>query len=467
MKTLYTGDIVLLVIAGVLIIVFVYLSLLLVSLEAAVSRVTRAGLNNLILETQTDEDITKFAKAKRIQKIQHVQKLINNRSATASSAAFCRIFFSILCGFLALWFVQTFVSIMWIDLVVGIVFALVVGFLSVIFRPRSTGALLPRETLVRHSTLLSAVVWLTPFARINSGKDRAREELDDLSDDEEIEKFHLEQSKAVVDRMVEVSDFDPEVAQMLRGVVMLSDTYTREIMVPRTDMICVGREEKLSDALQLFSRSGFSRIPVIGESVDDLIGIAYLKDAVKAVAFNSAAVDRPVSSIARDPLFVPESKPCDDLFHQMQTQRQHIALVVDEYGGIAGLVTIEDAIEQIVGELEDEHDKVQRYEPEKIGKNVWVMPSRTPIADVEELFEITIDEDDVDTVYGLLTKLLGTVPIVGASAVTHGLRLTATDVAGRRKKVSMIQVEPAYSEHDESEDSDSDKDKKDKEEQSE
>ena len=137
-------------------------------------------------------------------------------------------------------------------------------------------------------------------------------------------------------------------------------------------------------------------------------------------------------------------KPVDELFHEMQRSRQHVAVVVDEYGGIAGMVSIEDAIEQIVGELEDEHDRTQRTEPEKIGDNKWKMPARTPIADLEEIFEIDIDEDDVDTVYGLLTKILGRVPIVGASAVTRGLRLTAVDSAGRRKKVSTIVVEPAH-----------------------
>ena len=113
-------------------------------------------------------------------------------------------------------------------------------------------------------------------------------------------------------------------------------------------------------------------------------------------------------------------------------------------GGIAGLATIEDTIEQIVGELEDEHDRTQHADPEQIGENKWSMPARTPIADLEEIFEIVIDEDDVDTVYGLLTKLLGRVPIVGSTAVTRGLRLTAVDSAGRRKKVSTIVVEPAH-----------------------
>lgn len=190
------------------------------------------------------------------------------------------------------------------------------------------------------------------------------------------------------------------------------------------------------------SRSGFSRIPIIGDDVDDLVGMAYLKDAVRATAFNLGAREREVKSISRVPMLVPESKPVDDLFHEMQRTRQHVAVVVDEYGGIAGLVTIEDAIEQIVGELDDEHDRIQHAEPEKIGPNKWQMPARTSIADLEELFEVDIDEDDVDTVYGLLTKLLGRVPIVGMSAVTRGLRLTAVDSAGRRKKVSTIVVEP-------------------------
>ena len=141
-------------------------------------------------------------------------------------------------------------------------------------------------------------------------------------------------------------------------------------------------------------------------------------------------------------MLVPELKPADDLFHEMQQTCHHVAVVVDEYGGIAGMVTIEDALEQIVGELQDEHDHTQHGEPRQIGEHKWSMPARTPIAELEDIFEIDLDEDDVDTVYGLLTKLLGRVPIVGSSAGTRGLRLTAVDSAGRRKKASTIVVEP-------------------------
>ena len=428
----------------------VWFSLTMAASEGAVTRVTRASLNNLILEVQTDADTSQFLKMKKIDGIHRVQRLIADRYAASGSCAFFRICSNVLegvfvCAIAALWNVP-----LWGELLAGVVFALTIAVVSVLVRPRMVGMNKPADIMLKHSRLVAVAVRLTPFSHIGSegsGKGTTRRKNSDLSDDEELEKIQLEQGKAVIDRMVESNDFDPEVSEMLRNVLMLSDTLTREIMVPRTDMICMDRHTTLSAALKLFSRSGFSRVPVIGEDVDDLIGIAYLKDAVRATAFNQAALDRSVETIVRQPLLVPESKPVDDLFHEMQRSRQHVAVVVDEYGGIAGMVTIEDTIEQIVGELEDEHDRTQHNEPEKIGEHTWRMPARTPIADLEEIFEIDIDEDDVDTVYGLLTKVLGRVPIVGSSAVTRGLRLTAVDSAGRRKKVSTIVVEPAHVEN--------------------
>ena len=433
------------VVFAVLTLLFVWLSLIFAGQEAAVTRVTRTSLNNRSLETQTDESLTRFEQAKRLRKITRVQTLVANRNATASSASFFRIGMNVLSGVSLVMIIAQFSSQWWLDGLVGLVGAIIIGVFSVLLRPRMTGTGKPLDLMIRHVRLMRLAVALTPFARISGLGRTFREDGDgNLSDDEEIEKIRTEQGKAMVDRIVEATDLDPDVAEMLHNVVGLSDTLTREIMVPRTDMVCISKNETLGTAIRMFSRSGFSRIPVIGEDVDDLVGMAYLKDAVQATAFNPRAKSRRVQTIARDPLLVPESKPVDDLFHQMQRERQHIAMVVDEYGGIAGLVTIEDAIEQIVGELADEHDKTQHRDPEKIG-DAWKMPARTPISDLEDIFEIDIDEDDVDTVYGLLTKLLGRVPVVGQSAVTHGLRLTAVDSAGRRKKVSMIVVEPASS----------------------
>ncbi|WP_055427321.1 hemolysin family protein [Bifidobacterium aesculapii] len=429
----------------------VWLSLSLAAAEGAVGRVTRASLNNLVLEVQTDPDLTQFSRMKRIARIHRVQGIIADRYAAAGACAFFRVTCNVMVGVLVAIVSSIWGATLWLQIVIGVVVALIVGVVSVLVRPRETGAIKPADIMIKHSRMVSIANRLTPFTRIGAATD-VRRRSQNLSDDEELEKIQQEQGRATIDRLVESNDFDPEVSEMLRNVLTLSDTLTREIMVPRTDMICIEKDATLESMLKLCSRSGFSRVPVIGEDVDDLIGIAYLKDAVRATAFNPAALGRTVSSIVRKPMLVPESKPVDDLFHQMQRSRQHVAVVVDEYGGIAGLVTIEDTIEQIVGELEDEHDRTQREEPEQIGERKWRMPARTPIADLEELFEIDIDEDDVDTVYGLLTKLLGRVPIVGASAVTRGLRLTAVDSAGRRKKVSTIVVEPAHVEGHEEDD---------------
>ena len=430
------STIILTVVLTIVAALLVWLSLSMAAAESAVSRVTRASLNNLILEVQTDPEVSQFLRMKKISRIHKVQHLIADRYSTAGSCAFFRIACNVLDGVLVACIATLFDAPVWAGLLTGFVVALAVAVVSVLVRPRSAGAYKPVDIMLSSAGLVSLAASLTPFARIGGQPD--------LSDDEELEKIQIEQGKATIDRLVEANDFDPEISEMMRNVLTLSETLTREIMVPRTDMICIERTDTLADMLRLCSRSGFSRVPVIGDDVDDLIGMAYLKDAVRATAFNPAAADREVASIVRHPMLVPESKPVDDLFHEMQRTRQHVAVVVDEYGGIAGLVTIEDAIEQIVGELEDEHDRTQHADPERIGDGRWSMPARTPIADLEEIFELDIDEDDVDTVYGLLTKLLGRVPIVGASAVTRGLRLTAVDSAGRRKKVSTIVVEPAH-----------------------
>ena len=428
---------------AVVALLLVWLSLSMAATEGAVGRVTRASLNNLILEVQTDAELSQFIRDKKIKRIHKVQRLVADRYATAGSCAFFRICCNVLDGVLVTVIAGMLDAPLWAELLAGFVFAIVVAVILLLVRPRSAGASKPVDIMLQHADTVSIAVLLTPFAKIGGQKGTKRRG-NDLSDDEELEKIQIEQGRATIDRLVEANDFDPEVSEMLRNVLTLSETLTREIMVPRTDMICIERGETLENMLKLCSRSGFSRVPVIGDDVDDLVGVAYLKDAVRATAFNHAAMTREVESIVRDPMLVPESKPVDDLFHQMQRTRQHVAIVVDEYGGIAGMVTIEDAIEQIVGELEDEHDRTQHADPEQIGDKKWSMPARTPIADLEEIFEIDIDEDDVDTVYGLLTKLLGRVPIVGSSAVTRGLRMTAVDSAGRRKKVSTIVVEPVH-----------------------
>ena len=417
----------------------VWFAIIMAVCETAIGRVSRSTLNNMVVEVQTNDE-SDFVSRRKLKRIHAVQKFVTHRYATAASCSFMRIVANICEGVFIAVIAQLVGAAVWLQLLSGAIAALAVAVISNFVRPR-TSSIDSVHVMMRYSRLVAFVLALTPFT-LHSEKNRSsRLEEQNLSDDEEVEKAHLEQGRAAIERLVENNIFDKEISEMLRNVLTLSDTLTREIMIPRTDMFCVGTGTTLGSLLKMCSRSGFSRVPVIGESVDDLAGMAYLKDAVRAVAFNPSAGSRTVDTITRSPMLVPESKPVDDLFHDMQAERQHVAVVVDEYGGIAGMVTIEDALEQIVGEMEDEHDRVQRQDPEQLENGGWKVPARTSLADIEELFEMDIDEDDVDTVYGLLTKALGSVPIVGSTAAIHGLQLTAVDQAGRRKKVSTIVVE--------------------------
>ncbi|MBO3142681.1 HlyC/CorC family transporter [Dermatophilus congolensis] len=232
---------------------------------------------------------------------------------------------------------------------------------------------------------------------------------------------------------------------MLHSVIDLGDTVVREVMVPRTDMITIARTKNLSQAMSLFLRSGFSRVPVIGENSDDPLGLLYFKDVAGRIHMDHEANWLPVTDLMRPVPFVPESKSADLLLQEMQRDQTHMALVVDEYGGTAGLVTIEDIIEEIVGEISDEHDPEERR-VEDLGEGRKRIPAELPIDDLETLYDITLDPeeiDDVDTVGGLLGKALGRVPILGSSATIGGLELTADRMSGRKHRIDTLIVAPA------------------------
>jgi CBS domain containing-hemolysin-like protein len=247
----------------------------------------------------------------------------------------------------------------------------------------------------------------------------------------------LTETEDLVDRAHET--LEEEDVELVRGVVTLGDTLTREVMVPRTDMIVIQRGTTLRKALSLFLRSGFSRVPVVAGDVDDVVGVLYFKDVVRATWDSEGALDTAVDEHVREPSFVPESLAVYDHLRRMQEDVFHMAIVVDEYGGVAGLVTIEDALEEIVGELTDEHDRAEP-EPEALTAGGYRVPARMPLDELGELFEIELDDDDVDTVAGLLSKALGRVPIPGATASARGLVLTADRFEGRRRRLSSVIV---------------------------
>jgi CBS domain containing-hemolysin-like protein len=247
--------------------------------------------------------------------------------------------------------------------------------------------------------------------------------------------------RGLVDYLERRTGIEPGEREMVRSVFELGDTIVREVMVPRTDMVFIEADKTVEQALSLALRSGFSRIPVVGENEDDVVGIAYLKDIV-AWSHDHPGADatEKVTTAIRPASYVPDSKPVDELLRQMQAQRNHVAIVIDEYGGTAGLVTIEDILEEIVGEITDEYDN-ERPPVEWLSDGSARVTARLSVTELEELFGVALGVDDVETVAGLLAHQLGRVPIAGSTATVHGLRLTAENPTARRNKIGTVLVE--------------------------
>ena len=233
---------------------------------------------------------------------------------------------------------------------------------------------------------------------------------------------------------------DEDEREMIQSVFELGDTVAREVMVPRTEMVFIEGTKTLRQALSLGLRSGFSRIPVIGEDADDIVGIIYLKDVARRVfEHRDAEQTERVESVMRPVFLVPDSKRCDDLLREMQAARKHLAVLVDEYGGVAGIITIEDILEEIVGQISDEYD-VESPEMERIAEDTLRVSARFHIEDLAQELDIDLDADEegVDTVAGLLASRLGVVPIPGAHIDVDGWRLTAESTGGRRNQVTRV-----------------------------
>ncbi len=246
--------------------------------------------------------------------------------------------------------------------------------------------------------------------------------------------------RELVDLAEASSLIESEERRMIHSVFELGDTTAREVMVPRNDVVFVERHKNLRQTLSLFLRSGFSRVPVIEDNLDRVVGIAYLKDLVRR-DFDEpdAEFTERIDSVMREPYWVPESKPVDDLLREMQARRQHVAVVVDEYGGTAGLITIEDILEEIVGEISDEYDP-EEVQADEVAPGLFRVPSRFPVDDLEELFGFDVEEEDVDSVGGLMAKHLGLVPIPGSTVEAHDLRFVAESASGRRNKIDTVLI---------------------------
>jgi len=396
--------------------------------EAALQRVTRAAVADMAADGRGRADA--------------VARLVDRRHVTLSAVAFVRVLADMTAAVCLTLAVADVLGVWWQVLVVSVavtafLLAIVVG-----LSPRRLGQRNPTGVLSALAPAMNLLATVGgPIARVGgalrpgpgrtAGETREERE-EDLRD--------------MVDRVSESEQIEDEERELLHSVFELGRTLTREVMVPRTDMVTIDADEPLGRAITLFTRSGYSRIPVIGDSTDDLRGVLYLKDVMRRVHRRSDTQGLTVADVMREPTFVPETKLVDDLMREMQAESVHIAMVVDEYGGIAGLVTIEDLLEELVGEMVDEHDRAEP-EVEHIGDGTVRVPARLPIDELGDLFGLEIDDDDVDSAGGLLAKALGKVPLPGAAVDVLGIHLVAERAEGRRRRVSTLLASRAPEDH--------------------
>jgi CBS domain containing-hemolysin-like protein len=235
---------------------------------------------------------------------------------------------------------------------------------------------------------------------------------------------------ALADVAVEAGEIESEERQLIRSIIDFGDTVVREVMVPRPDMVAIPPESTVAQAMECAITNGYSRIPVYGpEGIDDIVGIVYAKDLMRAMRDRLGST--PVRPLVRPPVFVPETKRVSELLREMQARQRHMAIVIDEYGGTAGLATLEDLIEELVGEIVDEFD-VEDPQLEPLPNGDWRVNARMPLDEVNELLRLDLPEGDWDTIGGLVFNALGHVPTEGEAVEIDGHRLRAERVDGRR-----------------------------------
>jgi CBS domain containing-hemolysin-like protein len=243
-----------------------------------------------------------------------------------------------------------------------------------------------------------------------------------------------------VDVAEEEEEIEEEERELIHSVFEFGDTVVREVMVPRPDMVTVRADASLDEAMETILKAGYSRVPIYEGDTDNIVGVLYAKDLLKRI--HESKEGAKVSELGRPPIFVPEQKKVAELLREMQSRRIHMAIVVDEYGGTAGLVTIEDLIEEIVGEIVDEYDQEEPL-VEPIDENTIRVDAKMPIDEVNELLGADLPHDEWDTVGGLVFGLTGRVPAVGEKVRYDSLEFVTERVTGRRIQKVVITKGPA------------------------
>lgn len=300
------------------------------------------------------------------------------------------------------------------------------------------GELIPREIARGYAepialwsiypfTMLSHLA--APLARFITSIGRLLTGRWDAPDDYNLSTITEEDLRTYVDASEEGGLLEKDEKEMIYSIFDLGDTVAREVMVPRIDIVAVEADSPVSEALDTILEAGHSRVPVYDDSIDNIVGILYAKDLL--AHWHKGGQPRPVRGLEREVYYVPETKPVSDLLRELQTKKVHIAIVVDEYGGTAGLVTIEDILEEIVGEIQDEYD-VEEFYMDRISESEYIFSARVDLDDINDLMSVDLPTDESDTLGGLVYAMLGRVPAVGDTVDVGDLRLTVLTVEGRR-----------------------------------
>ncbi|GAA1348424.1 hemolysin family protein [Falsarthrobacter nasiphocae] len=387
------------------------------------------------------------SEAERLGRGRHgasIQRILAHPHSHLHGVRFLRIFFEMSAATAVAFIAVELIESLWIAGLVTTVVMAALSFVIVGVSPRQFGRAHSSAVVVATAPTVSFLCrllgpiprWLADAGRKLAGESAP---VDDAF-------FTEEEFREFVDRASDADYIEDEEAELIHSVFDLGDTLVAGVMVPRTDMITIHREEPLEKAVRLFVRSGFSRIPVINESADDVVGMLYFKDVAARLhgphRGGGSHVD-PASltaeDVAREARYVPDSMQAAELLRQLQRESIHVAIVVDEYGGTAGLVTLEDVLEEIVGEIVDEYD-AKDIVPVPTEDGGWEVPARMSLDDLGDLVGAEIEDDDVETAGGLLAKALGRVPIVGSRGEILGLDLVATRSEGRRNRISHLVV---------------------------
>ena len=408
-------------------------------LTAAILLVAFGGLMAAVdsaVTSQSRADILDLAEKSRAKR--SLTAIAADTGAHLNTISFVRIIAETTAAVLVTLVFATTIEELWLALLLSSLLMTAVSFVLVGASPRSVGRAHPVELLSATAPLVHFLrVLLGPIAnalvalgnRVTPGRTR-------------LATFTSEvQLLSMVDEATELDVLEEDDRELIHSIFEFNETVVREVMIPRTDMVTIEADSSMGAAMGLFLSKGFSRVPVIDGEVDDVTGILYLRDVARLVYERPPnAESLTVRELERPAVFVPESKKADALLRQMQLESNHLAMVVDEYGGIAGLVTLENLIEELVGDISDEYDR-DVVEVEGLGDGRFRVSARLPVDELGELFDLELDDDEVDSVGGLLAKALGRLPVAGSVARASGLVLTAERTEGRRKRISTVLVE--------------------------